>query len=310
MNKIKDVEASIRARLKKIAKETNRLFDTVLLQYFHERFLYRLSISSYRNHFVLKGALLFLIYGMSHSRPTTDIDFLGEDIDNSEQNLLKTVKEIISIPVNDGVRFDSDNVTSEIIKEDAEYQGVRVHCTAYLGKARRKFHFDFGFGDVIVPKSIEMDFPVLLNDSPIPNLFAYSPESAIAEKFEAIVHLGLITSRMKDFYDIYYMAHNHPFTSGILKEAMEATFENRASKLINRKAVFSDEFRLNEIKNQQWKAFLKSKEIMIELTFEDCVRFIEKFIEPIFTICNSKWNIDKEIWEKIKSERNFGGYSA
>ena len=205
MKKI-NLEASIRARLKTIAKDSERNFDSVLLQYFQERFLYRLSISPYKENFILKGALLFVAYEIPRSRPTKDIDFLGKNISNTSENLISAMKEILEVQVQDGLRFDSESLISETIKQDAEYKGIRIYCNAYLGSAYSRLHFDIGFGDIVIPKPVILDFPVLLSDIPAPELIAYTPESAIAEKFEAIVNLGMITSRMKDFYDIYYLS--------------------------------------------------------------------------------------------------------
>ena len=280
---IKNIEASVRAKLLNIAKQINRDFNAVLLQYFQERMLYRLSISPYKQNFILKGALLFLVYDMPSSRPTKDIDFLGVDISNTQENLLQIMKEVISIQVEDGVKFDPDNLYSEIIKEDEDYQGIRIFCTAYLGRANRRFHFDIGFGDIIVPNPVSLDFPSLLSEMPHPELMAYTPESAVAEKFEAIVKLGLATSRMKDFYDIYYMANHYEFNYSTLKKAIESTFNNRNTKLSNRTEIYSDRFINNPTKHQQWKAFLNRMNIKTELSFQECIKYIKNFIESLYT---------------------------
>lgn len=142
---IKNIAASARARLLTIAKDSGRDFNAVLLQYFQERLLYRLSISPYKHNFVLKGALLYLIFDMPRLRPTKDIDFLGADIDNSEENLIKVFRNIILTEENDGVTFDSESLDYELIKEDADYQGIRIFCTANLGNAKRRMQFDIAF---------------------------------------------------------------------------------------------------------------------------------------------------------------------
>lgn len=297
--KIKNVTDSVRARLLKIAKATERNFNAVLLQYFQERLLYRLSISPYKDQFILKGALLFLVYNIPAIRPTKDIDFLSMATDNQEHNLLKLVRKIIKIKVKDGVWFDSTSLTIETIKENAVYSGTRIHFIAYLGKAKTRFHIDIGFGDKIVPEPYELDFPVFLDDMPIPKLIAYSPDSAIAEKFEAIVYLGYITSRMKDFFDIYHIAHNKDFDSQTLKKALETTFKHRKTDLLNRFDIYSSEFINNIQKNKQWNAFKIRNELEFELTFADTVGFIKSFIEPVFkNDKNKKWNCKKLLWEK------------
>ncbi len=185
-NQIKNIAASVRARLLTIAKKCGRDFDAVLLQYLQERFLYRLSLSPYRHHFILKGALLFVAYDMSLLRPTKDIDFLGTSTSNDMEVIRRMIVEIAKIEVQDGVTFMTEPVTVEHIKEDAEYEGVRVSLAASLTTARKVLQLDVGFGDVIIAGPLEMDFPVLLGDQPTPRLLVYSRESAIAEKFEAL----------------------------------------------------------------------------------------------------------------------------
>jgi predicted nucleotidyltransferase component of viral defense system len=278
---IKNVEASIRARLLKIAKDSNRDFNAVLLQYFQERLLYRLSISIYKYNFILKGALLYLAFDISRIRPTKDIDFLGVDTPNSEENVLDIFRDIILIEENDGVKFDVDSLESELIKEDTDYQGIRIFCVAYLGKVKRRMHFDVGFGDKIVPAPVSLDFPVLLADSSVPKLRAYTPESAIAEKFEAIVKLNYATSRMKDFYDIYFMASNYKFDPDILKKAIEITFKNRGTDLSSRAIIYTKDFINDAINQTQWKAFMLRMELDTDITFETCIIIIRDFIEAV-----------------------------
>lgn len=278
---IKNIEASVRARLLKIAKDSNRNFNAVLLQYFQERLLYRLSISIYKYNFILKGALLYLAFDISRIRPTKDIDFLGVNTTNSEEKVLEMFKDFILLEENDGVKFDTDSLKSELIKEDADYQGIRIYCIAYLGKIKRRMHFDIGFGDKIVPAPISIDFPVLLADSSVPKLSAYTPESAIAEKFEAIVKLNYATSRMKDFYDIYFMARNYKFDLYILKKAIETTFVNRGTDLSSRTIIYTKAF-MNDTTNQtQWKAFLLRMELDTDITFAACIIIIRDFIEAV-----------------------------
>ena len=296
---IKNIEASIKSKLLALSKHSGINFNSILLQYFQERFLYRLSISEYNQNFVLKGALLFRVYNMPSSRPTTDIDFLGTNTSSDEENILRIVMKIINIKVNDGVKFDDRTISSKAIKEMDDYQGIRIYCIAQLGQAKMRIHFDIGFGDIIVPEPIKLDFPTLLDFQPSPKIIAYTPESAIAEKFEAIISLGIFTSRMKDFYDIYFMSKNHSFTSTLLNKAINATFENRSTDIPNQSKVFSDEYRSSSEKHKQWKAFLDRIGISNGIGFKECVEYIEKFISP--TLANSpkllKWNSAKTIWE-------------
>ncbi len=297
---VKNIAASARARLLRIAKDNDRNFNTVLLQYFQERMLYRLSISSYKLNFVLKGALLFLIYDIPRSRPTKDIDFLGMDTSNTKENLIEAMKEISNTEVADGVKFDISKITAEDITEDADYKGVRIYCEASLGQAISRFHFDIGFGDKIVPNPVKLDFPVLLDDMPIPSLIAYTPESAIAEKFEAIVKLGLATSRMKDFFDIYHLSSYHNFKAAILKEAIKTTFKNRLTSLTDRFNIYEDKFMNDKDKQTQWLAFIRRTGIESNLSFSDCIMYIKNFIEPLFDSNNiyNTWNRDLGSWSK------------
>ncbi len=277
----KNIIASVRGRLLKIAKDSDRDFNAVLLQYFQERLLYRLSISPHRHNFVLKGALLYLAYDISPFRPTKDIDFLGVDTHNSENNILKVFRDIILIKENDGVNFDADSLDSELIKEVADYQGIRIFCVAHLGSAKRRMQFDIGFGDKIVHSPVTIDFPVLLQDFSVPRLMIYTPESAIAEKFEAIVKLNYVTSRMKDFYDIYFMAHCCKLDPDVLKEAIETTFKNRGTDPSIRNVIYTKDFINNSTNQMQWKAFLMRMEFDVNISFEACIMFIQDLIETV-----------------------------
>ena len=277
----KDLAASIRARLLNIAKINQQDFNAVLLQYFQERFLYRLSVSPYKDNMILKGALLFLINQIPRLRPTKDIDFLGVAITNDQDNVESIIRDILIIKADDGVMFNSDSVSSEIITEQAEYPGIRVYFECSLAAAQRRLRLDIGFGDEIVPHPVTMDFPVLLDDQAIPSVLTYSLESSIAEKFEAIVKYNFLTSRMKDFYDIWYISNNSEFNYQQLKDAIFTTFKNRLTPLREYKIVFSANYKLDESKNVQWKAFLNRNKIDCHLSFSEIVEKLEKFLLPI-----------------------------
>ena len=284
--KVKDIAASVRGRLLKIAKATGRDFNAILRQYFQERLLYRLSISDYKDHFVLKGALLFTVYNAPLNRPTKDIDFLGVNISFNEQYIIDVIKKIVSIEYEDGVLFDSDSITSEIIRRQEIYPGIRIKCNAHLGQAQSNIFFDIAFGDIIIPKPLFIDFPVILESIPAPKIFAYTPESAIAEKFEAIVKFSFFTSRMKDFFDIYHLLKHYRLDSCFLKEAIEETFSTRKTDLENRKVIYSEDFTNDSTLNRQWNAFLKRIDSNIGITFKDCIEQIKSIIEPLFETNN------------------------
>ena len=199
---VKNIEASIKARLKNKAQETNRPFAEVMQYYGMERFLYRFSKSKYADKFVLKGALLFAVWQIPDRRTTLDIDFLAR-FDNEVATIERVMKDVCDTSVDpDGLKFDPQTVKGMKIKEDADYEGVRIKFTGFLDRAEIPMQIDVGFGDIVYPKTKVIDYPVIL-DFPKPHLNGYPQESVISEKFEAMIKLGLLNSRMKDFYDIW-----------------------------------------------------------------------------------------------------------
>ena len=201
----RNIGASVRARLTNEAKESRRPFQEVLQYFGLERFLYRVSQSQHCNRFLLKGALMLRVWGAPGSRPTRDIDFLGY-VDNEIEVIETIVREVCTIEVeDDGVRFDSTTVAGERIKEGADYEGVRIKFVGFLDNARIAMQLDVGFGDVVHPEAEENYYPTVL-DFPAPRLRTYPRESVVAEKFQAMVFLGTLNSRMKDFFDIWLLA--------------------------------------------------------------------------------------------------------
>jgi predicted nucleotidyltransferase component of viral defense system len=289
----KDIAASVRDRLLNIARTKGRDFDALLLQYMQERFLYRLSISPYRRNLILKGALLFLAYEMSLLRPTKDIDFLGTSTPNEPTEVRNAVVTIANINLDDGVRFNHESVIVERITEGADYQGVRVKLEVRLAAARKMLQLDIGFGDTVVPGPLEMDFPTLLDDQPSPNLLVYSRESAIAEKFEALVSLNILTSRMKDIYDILFLAERETFSLLTLREAIMTTFSRRSTQLEHRHILFSPDFSVNREKGAQWEAFLRRSRLQLSPNLPEAVTRLMTFLEPVCSFVpmnNAIWN--------------------
>ncbi len=292
---VKNIPASVRARLLNIAKSVNKDFDAVLLQYFQERFLFRLSQSRYRDSFILKGALLFLVNQISRARPTKDIDFLGLGITNNQNTLEKVIREIIQIQDNDGIVFNPDSVSSEIITLQNEYPGLRINLEGNLSNIQKRLQIDVGFGDEIVPEPVEIYFPVILDHYKAPYLLIYSFESAIAEKFEAIVKFGHATSRMKDFYDIWFLSENMEFKYETLTLAIRTTFTNRGTDIAEYKIIFSDDYKESSSKKEAWQAFLNRNRLDCKYTFKEIIKSIESFLKPVCSN-NSVELIDK-IWE-------------
>lgn len=293
----KNIAVSVRNRLLNISNESKRDYNALLRHYFQERFLYRVSISPYRSSLVLKGAFLLMTKDVSKFRPTKDIDFLGISLSNKIEECAEIVKEIASINVEDGVEFLTANITCKKIKEDSEIEGVRVHIPYKMDTIKGYFSIDIGYGDIITNGPYEIEFPVLL-DFPSPKILVYSLESAVAEKFEAIVNLNFVTSRMKDFYDLIFIAKINSFNSVILSEAIQKTFENRGTALEDIDVVLSNRFKGDIQKQTQWKSFLQLNKVKENINFSEVVSQIQSFIQPIF---NSKtknnWNPDKWKWE-------------
>jgi predicted nucleotidyltransferase component of viral defense system len=278
---IKDLAASVRARLMNVARETKRDFDAILLQYFQERFLYRLSISPYRSAFVLKGALLFLVYDMPVLRPTKDIDFLVRSRSRDMATIKGMVQNIAKIEVSDGVRFFPESVRLESVMEDADYGGIRVKIQGSLDKARKTLQVDIAFGDVLVAGPVEMEFPRMLDDQPALRLKVYPNESAIAEKFQSLVRLNILTSRMKDIYDVLFLASHQSFEMRLLRKAIMKTFNRRETPIEDRRSIFTTEFKSSKEKQTQWAAFLKRSRLESYKTFDEAIHHLELFLEPV-----------------------------
>jgi len=291
-----NIGASARAQLLNVARQLNVDYNALLRRYFQERFLYRLSVSEYKDNLILKGALILAGYNISRYRPTKDIDFLGKAIKDDIEDFKKIIAEIASIQNDDGVSFDIKNITAEEIKEEADYKGIKIHLPCSMDTIKNNVSVDIGFGDEIVAGPIEMDFPVILN-SAVPKIKVYSLESAIAEKFESIVKLNILTSRMKDFYDILFISSSKSFNSETLKIAINNTFKNRETDLQERTSVY-EILKDDRQKKTQWSAFLKKNKLKAENEFRVVINKIQNFIEPIFGLKESKqWNPENWNWE-------------
>lgn len=294
----KNKSASVRAKLMNIARAGGIDFDTLLLRYFQERFLYRLSISKFSNHFVLKGGLLFICFKMPSSRPTKDIDFLAEQVKNDHDDIKLIFRDIAKATCDDGVIFDSSSITTERIKEDADYEGIRLKIVATLGQARKRMQMDIGFGDIIIPKAKVIKFPTLLEEKP-PKVRVYSIESIISEKFETMVKLAMANSRMKDFYDVYSLSLSNNFQGNRLKKAIEATFQRRETPIPDNPLVFREEFYENKERQKQWAAFIRKLRLYdVSQEFNEIMRKIIYFLEPVIISIKDRTNIDKS-WDPI-----------
>lgn len=254
---IKDASASIRQRLLNLRGELGENFMHILNRYVRERLLYRIGISQYSNRFVLKGAVLFVLWSDEPHRLTQDIDLLGLG-DSSIPELVRVFQDICSLPAgDDGLLFPPDQIAAEEIREDQVYGGIRIKITAYLGKMRIPLQVDVGFGDAIIPGPDEVSIPSLL-DLPNPRLRAYPRETVVAEKAQAIVVLGMANSRMKDFYDLWILAQSQEFDGGLLSEALRATFARRQTSIPEDIPIgLSEEFGTDTVKRTLWRAFIR-----------------------------------------------------
>lgn len=253
---IKNVGASVRARLLNLAKANGQSFDLVLTRFALERLLYRLSRSRHANRFVLKGAMLLMSWFEDPHRGTRDLDLLGFGDPNPEA-MLETFREILAEDANDGVVFDADSLRVDRIREELEYGGLRLRTTASIAGARINLTIDIGFGDALEPGAELIDYPVML-DLPAPRLQAYARETVIAEKFQAMVALGRANSRMKDFYDIWILSRSFTFDDDRLARAIAATFARRGTEIpIDLPDALSPAFAADEQKQQQWRVFIE-----------------------------------------------------
>ncbi len=270
-------------------------FDALLLRYFQERFLYRLTISKFAHHFILKGGLLLIYLNIPKSRATKDIDFLGVGLKNTPADIKIIFANIANRPCDDGVKFNSQSISLEEIKPDTEYAGIRLKIDAYLGKARKRLQMDIGFGDVIWPKSNQMEFPTIAGGE-TPKIKVYSLESIISEKFEAMVKLAMANSRMKDFYDVYILAANHSFQGKTLQKAAEMTFRKRKTPLPDIPLVFRAEFYNDKGRQQQWVAFLRKIRLdNAPREFKEVMEKITLFLKPVVNAIKEKKMINR-LW--------------
>lgn len=257
---IRNIAASVKQRLLNLAREQGKSFDILLVRFALERLLLRLSQSHYRERFILKGGMLVTQWLDHDKRETRDIDFLGFGSDDPGE--VKTVfAEIMAIDVPDGLVFDTVMLSASPIREDMEYGGIRLRTAAYLERTRIPVVLDIGFGDALANASQSIEYPSLL-DMERPHIRSYPPASVIAEKFQAVVALGLANGRMKDFYDLWAVPKTVEINAGDLDAAIAATFERRTTPVPQeRPPGLSDVMALDPIAAQRWRAYIGSLEL-------------------------------------------------
>jgi predicted nucleotidyltransferase component of viral defense system len=258
--------ASVRQRLMNKAREQKEDFGIVLTRYGLERFLYRLAQSRHREQFVLKGAMLFQLWSGQPHRPTRDLDLLGQgdpDPDRFEELLRNICQQEVE---DDGLEFHTESICAERMREGEEYQGLRLTLLATLATARIPIQIDIGFGDSVYPGPNEMVYPTML-DLPAPTLMVYPRETVVAEKYQAMVMLGIANSRMKDFYDLWTLAQQFEFSGPVLSSTIRATFARRKTTIPEQTPLaLTSEFTGDRQKLTQWRAFLRKGKLVIEGT--------------------------------------------
>ena len=284
-----DIAASVRQRLLNKARASGRPFSELLQYFAMERFLYRLSRSAHADKFVLKGALMFTVWHAPETRPTMDIDLLGI-AGNSIDAIAAIAQAICQQDVEaDGLVFDPGSVDAARIVEDADYAGVRVRLRGSLGVARIAIQLDIGFGDVVTPEAETVAYPTIL-DFPAPAMRGYSRESAVAEKFEAMVKLGVLNSRVKDFFDIWLLSRQFDFDGSILARAVANTFATRGTVMPATPVALTKAFASEPAKQTQWQVFVRKSRLQTApASFAEVVEAISGFLGPVAgAIANGK----------------------
>ena len=257
----RNVAASVRAKLLNKARAEKRDFTLVLTRYALERLLYRLSISTHADHFLLKGALLFHLWFDVPLRPTRDMDLLGFGL-AEEPYLIAAFSDLCALDVDDGIRFDAQSIRAEEIRKEANYAGIRVTLLGWVDGARCPIQVDVGYGDAVTPGPEAVEYPVMLDGFPVPKLRVYPRYTVVAEKLEALISLGVANSRMKDYFDLSVLLERETLDTDLLAQAIKATFERRGMSVPDVVPIgLTDEFAHDSSRQLLWLAFLKKNEL-------------------------------------------------
>lgn len=272
---------SIRSKLLNVAKKENVFYQTVLTRFFQERLLYRMSQTRYRDNFYLKGGALLYAFERFAARPTLDIDFLGHDISNEGDIVITAFIEICSVPCDeDGIIFDVEHISAQNITEFKDYHGIRLSIPVRMDTISQVMTMDIGFGDVVTPSPVNLEYPLLLEYLPVPNILAYSIETVIAEKMHAVIDLADQSSRMKDYYDLYNLLSKEKYDSETLQEAIIRTFENRHTLYDANTMFFRKDFAANSQLQTRWNAFLRKITKESDVSFSEVVAYIQTCLKP------------------------------
>jgi predicted nucleotidyltransferase component of viral defense system len=293
---------SVKDRLKKQAIEEGKSMQDKLVTYGLERTIYRISVSQYVERFTLKGGIfLYALFDGEYARATKDIDLLAQHISNDAEEMKNIFHEIFAIQCDDAINFDLGTLKVIDITEFKEYHGVNISIMGYLDRTRVPVSIDIGFGDVIYPDRIKMEFPVLL-DMEVPEVYAYSIYSVIAEKFEAFVSLGLANGRYKDFYDIYVLADKYDMNGTELKNAVVETFSHRGTGFEDIVA-FEPDFTEDAVRQNRWNSFIKKKRALVKVSFDETMLLVQTLLMPIVeaiqsnTVFSMRWDKVSKSWK-------------
>lgn len=287
----KNYGKSVRTRLLNLMNKTGYRYMYLLARYFNERLLYRISVSPYKYNFLLKGgSLLYALDGLE-ARPTVDVDFMAERISRDKDYLTDVFAKIVDIDCSeDGVTFDSDSIRTEPITVDKKYPGLRFFVTAHMDTIVHTMSVDIGFGDVVSPCPMAIDFPLLLTDITSVNIQAYSLETVIAEKFHTMIDRDEANSRMKDFFDCYQLLTQYNIDNESLFEAIKATFDNRELEYTPNLKLFTEDFATDEERQIRWKSFLKKIYWKEDIPFLKVMQIIKDRLQPMAI---KYWNDNK-----------------
>lgn len=276
----KNLAASVRQRLLDLSERRREAFDLVLVRYAIERLLYRLTRTPHGEQFLLKGAMLFAVWDKDTHRPTRDVDLLGFSADDADE-IAEVFRRVCEVEVEpDGLTFQANTVHVDHIRETATYGGLRVKLLAKLAGARIPVQIDIGFGDVVTPAPDTVNFPTLL-EFPAPRLRAYPMCTVVAEKLEAVVSLGETNTRLKDFFDLWFLAREFEFDGAILVQAVQATFSRRKTAIPAALPATLDA-QFTRVRGPQWEALIQRNRVPA-FSFADAVDEIRRFTAPILT---------------------------
>lgn len=282
-SEIKNYGVSIRDKLLHIARTTGRDYNQIITRFFQERILYRLSISRYNEYFVLKGGALLYTYSRHSARPTLDIDLLGHNISRDKQFLVDAFSLICTVEYpSDGVHFLHETITATEIMSGRHYNGLNITLYACLDSIKQLVSMDIGFGDIVIPEPVCLDYPLFLDTMPAIHIYAYSPETVVAEKFQTMIEKSVLNSRMKDFFDVYTILSEGTVRSNILKEAVKSVLVNRGTKYIDQHPVFSESFYRDPARDVLWKGFLKRIKYSGDLPFTEVMEVMKTSLLPIW----------------------------